>query len=161
MRIMAATPLSIYIPLCFYLYESVVQIVRLTDTIYIPLCFYLYRYAFRRSPSAISAFTFHYASTYTNLCRHVDRYLIDLHSTMLLLIQDDRFIRLCTVVNLHSTMLLLIRCLRSRARCRSIIYIPLCFYLYSSELLYPITQNKFTFHYASTYTVISGMYVED
>ena len=35
---------------------------------------------------------------------------------------------------------------------RTVIYIPLCFYLYKSDRIYPAHPYSFTFHYASTYT---------
>ena len=101
---------------------------------------------------AATAFTFHYASTYTRGFLTVRGKVPDLHSTMLLLIRNPRiqkfyqetiYIPLCFYLykrrsryldalqlNLHSTMLLLIRWLDFSEVARLSIYIPLCFYLY-------------------------------
>ena len=118
----------IYIPLCLYLYISTIQdgnIVTLftfhyastyTDIrydnegkyhIYIPLCLYLY-IAPAGSTFIPLIFTFHYASTYTR--------------DQLLYFRSDQ--------NLHSTMPLLIPSRDKASILCSLIYIPLCLYLY-------------------------------
>ena len=101
---------TIYIPLCFYLYTNVLTqtsdgyvhlhstmlllillspiLIAVMHIIYIPLCFYLYADSFFCCVPA-NVFTFHYASTYT-----ADEFLKNemnwyLHSTMLLLIPDS------------------------------------------------------------------------
>ena len=120
----------IYIPLCFYLYDSRAalmlfslsftfhyvstytcspfRVIVLCFLIYIPLCFYLYTKS-RRASLRNYTFTFHYVSTYTEL---------------------NRF---RTILNL--------------------IYIPLCFYLYRRKGCQPGAIPGFTFHYVSTYTI--------
>ena len=99
-------------------------------------------------------FTFHYASTYTGLSWHTLRHpMPNLHSTMLLLIRLKAPLRGRCWKNLHSTMLLLIRKTGGIWTAElSIIYIPLCFYLYVETILDSLSRNEFTFHYASTYT---------
>ena len=49
-------------------------------------------------------------------------------------------------------MFLLIRSFRSLTMLRSLIYIPLCFYLYGNNGWGGNVGAKFTFHYVSTYT---------
>ena len=97
--------------------------------IYIPLCFYLY-VLFGRLLKRLRIFTFHYASTYTKPDLTCQRYWSNLHSTMLLLILIVPF-----AFNLDT-----------------VIYIPLCFYLYSACVSQTMSVSSFTFHYASTYT---------
>ena len=142
------------------------------ETIYIPLCFYLYD---RSVPNVLpsSVFTFHYVSTYTKRTDNRSDKRVDLHSTMFLLIRRDIrpwqsegiiyiplcfylyysvkvpflwsgfiYIPLCfylygkidiafeNIKHLHSTMFLLILFTTLSQTCLHIIYIPLCFYLY-------------------------------
>ena len=100
----------------------------------------------------------------------------NLHSTMLLLILNGVNYMVTGNYNLHSTMLLLIHNLKnilkqlnsiyiplcfylyascdSRYPGRNRIYIPLCFYLYGPWLRSSQTVLSFTFHYASTYTIL-------
>ena len=145
---------AIYIPLCFYLYCIRRYFHCVTYHIYIPLCFYLYgllnRHCFSVRP--------HLHSTMLLLIRRdiltcYDQF-VDLHSTMLLLIlpsmiSTDWLVILFTfhyastytdnvssfgrkVIHLHSTMLLLIQIWVFGSDRQLLIYIPLCFYLYSS-----------------------------
>ena len=141
----------IYIPLCFYLYcyksggeckwtylhSTMLLLIRWPPFwecrllfIYIPLCFYLYSYrkCFRWQAFV---FTFHYASTYTKFG------------------SAEKM----KSANLHSTMLLLILCRIRKWSTENIIYIPLCFYLYAGKYFFVRFYTKFTFHYASTYTI--------
>ena len=61
-----------------------------------------------------------------------------------------------TYVTLHSTMLLLYLDSYCRFRLPSVLYIPLCFY-YISTLPPAVTNNAtFTFHYASTISMVYG-----
>ena len=119
--------------------------------IYIPLCLYLYLPGVG-SGSVGGEFTFHYASTYT-----FAKWLYGYVKT-----------------HLHSTMPLLIPAVWSAYRYMSVIYIPLCLYLYGCAAYTALwhyrhlhstmpllirhgcalgcKRHKFTFHYASTYT---------
>ena len=165
--------LSIYIPLCFYLYSrhrpflhpdlpdlhsTMFLLIRkqgskgmTLDIIYIPLCFYLYR-----------------------LCKRVTWPRKDLHSTMFLLILYEILKNIVpnsfTFHYVSTYTLEIIQLLHIL-----LIYIPLCFYLYripsicsnksslnlhsTMFLLIPgkaIAWGRdfieFTFHYVSTYT---------
>ena len=78
-------------------------------------------------------FTFHYASTLSNLVRDIVVVLWHLHSTMLLLYLQRGLTD-------------------SRVLC---IYIPLCFYFIADALFIFDAILKFTFHYASTLSVIA------
>ena len=77
-------------------------------------------------------FTFHYASTYTlpQPDQHSSR--LYLHSTMPLLI---------LVISYYISVLIRI-------------YIPLCLYLYPAAIKRQFFALSFTFHYASTYTIL-------
>ena len=101
----------IYIPLCFYLYGDCRKRIDKWYFIYIPLCFYLYVFLTIKIPGS-ATFTFHYASTYTTVLRYI----------------------VITVPHLHSTMLLLIHRLCEQSLLIELIYIPLCFYLYHPGL---------------------------
>ena len=83
---------GIYIPLCFYLYDSTICTDPANDQIYIPLCFYLYDNTFEAKRRKVA----------------------DLHSTMFLLIQKPPVAIYGGDTNLHSTMFLLIR----QCRCK-------------------------------------------
>ena len=148
----------IYIPLCLYLYHRIRSRQAWWISIYIPLCLYLYRKMVIRICKN-SWFTFHYASTYTKHDRHYIpsvlsyiyiplclylyvRFLMQsglnpsyLHSTMPLLIQTLLSVSLLTFLYLHSTM-------------------PLLILLRDFPLLKE--DKEFTFHYASTYTIIGA-----
>ena len=99
--------ISIYIPLCFYLYLDPDEDPEELEPIYIPLCFYLYpcpadisciwytftfHYVSTYTTSItvdntlITGFTFHYVSTYTTWRSTTSLPLFNLHSTMFLLI---------------------------------------------------------------------------
>ena len=139
-------------------------------------------------------FTFHYASTLSAIAELKTVMEKNLHSTMLLLYlwswwrmwkKSSRFtfhyastlsrcirLRLHRDIYLHSTMLLLYQEIFRPPDCRSVIYIPLCFYfiwtgipdilftdchlhstmllLYPNLLLRIAMTATFTFHYAST-----------
>ena len=167
-------PTILYIPLCFYLYEGNNSLGFGLFQLYIPLCFYLYLTSgFRKSGNMFSLhstmlllirdfkgqgngsdliFTFHYASTYTDigslkmtgqsslhstmlllirrLCSNTTLILSPLHSTMLLLIPCEKSWTSSTRFSLHSTMLLLILRQRPHVQIELNLYIPLCFYLY-------------------------------
>ena len=58
-----------------------------------------------------------------------------------------------SVPHLHSTMVLLIPPSDINSESTVTIYIPLWFYLYESRLRIKMTQDLFTFHYGSTYTL--------
>ena len=99
-----------------------------------------------------------------------------LHSTMLLLYRCPStrrlpgsaiYIPLCfyfikaeagdfssTVTDLHSTMLLLYPGLLSDKTGKSYIYIPLCFYFIATGQFGELLDRLFTFHYASTLSVL-------
>ena len=84
-------------------------------------------------------FTFHYASTYTNLQLHLLSYYI-------------RY--------LHSTMLLLIRFPICRSTLQSLQFTFHYASTYTSSwCLLPFSSCKFTFHYASTYTNSPDLYM--
>ena len=100
--------------------------------IYIPLCFYLYGER-GRDPAMGTTFTFHYASTYTDVAIGVDQ------GSLI-------YIPLCFY--LYGILILQFPFL-------FLIYIPLCFYLYDNVVPLGEAIAKFTFHYASTYTVAS------
>ena len=172
-------------------------------SIYIPLCFYLYHLSTLRS-SDQSKFTFHYVSTYTQqitallllsciyipLCFYLygmeagasGQHWYHLHSTLFLLIPQTPKSCRKQLLNLHSTMFLLIQQQGGGAFGLFQIYIPLCFYIYAlCTNLYKILYHDlhstmfllirevtsphvcisfgFTFHYVSTYTTLrpSGM----
>ena len=100
-------------------------------------------------------FTFHYVSTYTAaagsdavtlsnlhstmfLLIHwriwlIIVFLVHLHSTMFLLIPMGIWKRLRLYLDLHSTMFLLIQFPIQSEAPLSLIYIPLCFYLYQNS----------------------------
>ena len=84
----------------------------------------------------IFEFTFHYASTYT----HVP------NATYLFVII---YIPLCFYLYISDATLI---------PSRTNIYIPLCFYLYNIPSDRWAYANKFTFHYASTYTQWSELH---
>ena len=164
----------IYIPLCFYLYLSLMSFGMLSS-----IFTFHYASTYTTAPSSVcstlAVFTFHYASTYTgHNCGNRWRRK-HLHSTMLLLIHHSKpfcylifsiYIPLCFYLYLP-------RLSYSPTFCH--IYIPLCFYLYetyyckgdfilnlhSTMLLLillacsvqPCMVIPFTFHYASTYTI--------
>ena len=144
--------------------------------LYIPLCFYYIDYLYAKDKNKLN-FTFHYASTISRLSIAVGLHRTTLHSTMLLLYHFHvcfhsamlyLYIPLCfyyillpagvvytTYVTLHSTMLLLYLDSYCRFRLPSVLYIPLCFY-YISTLPPAVTNNAtFTFHYASTISVVA------
>ena len=82
------------------------------------------------------AFTFHYGSTYTRIRLILVHFLrIYLHSTMVLLIQDERASRGGNPPDLHSTMVLLI----------------------PTGGFKSLLSAIFTFHYGSTYTAVYPM----
>ena len=99
----------IYIPLCFYLYHTLIAAAYSCQKIYIPLCFYLYFHCSTVSTSA-EGFTFHYASTYT----------VSVENKML---PSSTF-----TFHYASTYTLSVT---QRWHYMMMIYIPLCFYLYS------------------------------
>ena len=97
-------------------------------------------------------FTFHYASTYTKFDNAAIQGVLNLHSTMLLLIRLTTPRVDANISDLHSTMLLLIRLIGRYLQVIFLIYIPLCFYLYLFLDSLMCSISSFTFHYASTYT---------
>ena len=149
--IIKSSILFIYIPLCLYLYDHCFVVVwsdfsftfhyastytqsfqaesASSVLIYIPLCLYLYVYPIEvhRLPML---FTFHYASTYTQAYKS----MIDVAMI---------YIPLCLYLYKIPTSPYCISCF---------IYIPLCLYLYINAYAGISPANKFTFHYASTYT---------
>ena len=78
----------------------------------------------------VMEFTFHYVSTYTNTRKNTQKRVIDLHSTMFLLIPTITWFRpeVCSTGQ------------------------TLCFYLYQLLPVALSRRHKFTFHYVSTYT---------
>ena len=101
--------------------------------IYIPLCFYLYKISAGRPPPG-PPFTFHYASTYTDIASlylDVNRHL---HSTMLLLIPIPVYGHTATnfLFTFHYASTYTIYPVVYSLRLNRI-YIPLCFYLYCEE----------------------------
>ena len=153
---------------CFFRFHS-----RQYSLIYIPLCFYLYALKDENIHWGES-FTFHYVSTYTLLCSESQLPLEHLHSTMFLLIRRILCRKNRYKPNLHSTMFLLIPAYSDSLRVwrtftfhyvstytiyainkysfQSLIYIPLCFYLYVTAPENISLYGLFTFHYVSTYT---------
>ena len=143
----------IYIPLCFYLYRISQKSSMNLTTIYIPLCFYLYNFPemdtqlikhlhstmfllirlHRKSVKCSDIqFTFHYVSTYTPEESVLSPHSKNLHSTMFLLILSRSLFDNTLFQYLHSTMFLLIRRRETEQSAVSrLIYIPLCFYLYT------------------------------
>ena len=98
--------------------------------IYIPLCFYfILRKEYQNA--VLELFTFHYASTLSNMRYEVSVLYNNLHSTMLLLYPS------CT----HCMPL------------GRFIYIPLCFYFIGGAYASETQDDKFTFHYASTLSI--------
>ena len=116
--------------------------------IYIPLCFY---FILPSSPKIVynTPFTFHYASTLSEIGSRGGVHFHNLHSTMLLLylyailtkgvdyeftfhyastLSGKAYCTACGKTNLHSTMLLLYLSAFSSAVTMVPIYIPLCFY---------------------------------
>ena len=123
--------LPIYIPLCFYFIGSPGCCRRGRFPIYIPLCFYFIERKCRVWPLQ-PEFTFHYASTLSEINNIVQQCKTHLHSTMLLLYPILRYSFGGYFTYLHSTMLLL--------------------YLKTGIRL-SLRAGKFTFHYASTLSI--------
>ena len=97
---------KIYIPLCFYFIICLAlrhasAMAHLHSTM---LLLYLIR---RRTGVKRNKFTFHYASTLSQLEKKVEKHNSDLHSTMLLLYLNLNVLIVSSYFHLHSTMLLL------------------------------------------------------
>ena len=123
----------IYIPLCFYFIMTTPRSRIKKPCIYIPLCFYFIEHIaiFLYDPWS---FTFHYASTLSQTKGFEEMFEKNLHSTMLLLYLAGFAVYESNNLNLHSTMLL----------------------LYQENWAYlSIGYHKFTFHYASTLSILS------
>ena len=121
-------------------------------SIYIPLCFYLYRELQLYRCSAFP-FTFHYVSTYTNSREIKKGGLINLHSTMFLLIRSVLGSATQDILNLHSTMFLLILNWKDWEGGVSVNLHSTMFLLIPEPCSTMLsTDCKFTFHYVSTYT---------
>ena len=119
--------------------------------IYIPLCFYLYETSINNNPSLFT-FTFHYVSTYTSSLVGMNPPYHHLHSTMFLLIRWKRlepennykiYIPLCFY---------LYWAYRNWTPRRK----PFTFHYVSTYTMWMPEacpqQTVFTFHYVSTYT---------
>ena len=121
--------LFIYIPLCFYLYEAQVP----QNTPYRPhlhsTMFLLIRFFWIIQVCLWGVLTFHYVSTYTLRKTH-SRWLFLIYIPLCFYLYEETQITQSWVLDLHSTMFLLIRFTRYTRRLISSIYIPLCFYLY-------------------------------
>ena len=105
------------------------------EQIYIPLCFYLYQTRCERQVPAGYSFTFHYVSTYTTSAQSLDCSLLRIYIplcfylysciALLFTLANSIYIPLCfylygdTLTNVMNGI---------------DIYIPLCFYLYLSLL---------------------------
>ena len=120
---------KIYIPLCFYLYEAQVP----QNTPYRPhlhsTMFLLIRFFWIIQVCLWGVLTFHYVSTYTLRKTH-SRWLFLIYIPLCFYLYEETQITQSWVLDLHSTMFLLIRFTRYTRRLISSIYIPLCFYLY-------------------------------
>ena len=109
---------------------------------------------FATSCSSDALFTFHYASTLSRPYILLLRYIFYLHSIMLLLYRRSNIWYMFIRIDLHSIMLLLYPLLVRRFHTEDYIYIPLCFYFIGRWFTDMQTAIKFTFHYASTLSVI-------
>ena len=122
--------------------------------IYIPLCFYFIRSSYH-CPSHL----IHLHSTMLLLYRRNHKVIgyceINLHSTMLLLYQFDGEELVISYTDLHSTMLLLYPSSNTASSNPSSIYIPLCFYFIVKQSQIEVKIIQFTFHYASTLSVLN------
>ena len=148
---------SIYIPLCFYFIASFRRIQCLMYLIYIPLCFYFiwfgtYLYS---APYSIYIPLCFYFIAYWH--RHRSRIYIHLHSTMLLLypLSCNRDLPVLQIY-IPLCFYFILRTYLDRLR-SSQIYIPLCFYFISESSTTMESKKKFTFHYASTLSVMYHM----
>ena len=103
------------------------------ETIYIPLCFYLYKV---------------YLQIFVQLHQN-------LHSTMLLLIPDVYAGQYCNYSFTFHYASTYTGILPYPSTPALVIYIPLCFYLYTYPHSRQIPFIIFTFHYASTYTAVN------
>ena len=106
----------------------------------------------RRIFSLLPTFTFHYVSTYTVAVLVRPALILNLHSTMFLLIRFAFDVEVELEEHLHSTMFLLILGHVLSISHPFVIYIPLCFYLYNGLIRKRLISYLFTFHYVSTYT---------
>ena len=167
----------IYIPLCFYLYVSacllnafsafdlhstmlllihqktVIRAVK--ENIYIPLCFYLYACP-KEYIHLFWLFTFHYASTYTQHHPNLRElgWLIYIPLCFYLYITISSTIRNSLIIYIPLCFYLY-GLLMFAGDIYFLIYIPLCFYLYKHfSKMYGKIRYLFTFHYASTYTIV-------
>ena len=122
----------IYIPLCFYFIIAVGLSCDLCHDIYIPLCFYFIETRYEK----VNLFLIIYIPLcfyfITTVCRP-SRRMNHLHSTMLLLYLKRVF----------------------NCACVLIIYIPLCFYFITLSGERYRVFTRFTFHYASTLSVVT------
>ena len=98
---------SIYIPICFYYFETEDQAQRLIFDIYIPICFYYFICSERldccRCCIYIPICFYYFVSAITN----VQNWGQHLHSNMFLLFQIEAKSRKTDPFNLHSNMFLL------------------------------------------------------
>ena len=147
---------------------------RINGTIYIPLCFYLYEEpAVSAEPAEPDLHsTMLLLIQILDAPRHVSGW--NLHSTMLLLIRLDAYTqKLADIFTFHyastytvfrqyynSIIYIFTFHYASTYTCSCFsppvffwIYIPLCFYLYQNAVYTTVRLWIFTFHYASTYTI--------
>ena len=165
----------IYIPLCFYLYENydspaagsslylhstmlLLILHAISHKILITIFTFHYASTYTLSvflrPSLYSEFTFHYASTYTKYKLDFSRFMRNLHSTMLLLIPSSSGISGSSFKIYIPLCFYLYEPIVADTQCQLHIYIPLCFYLYAVQRRTSWFRITFTFHYASTYTLL-------
>ena len=140
----------IYIPLWFYLYLSL-QTKNLWQS-YLHSTMVLLILLIATSPSASTAFTFHYGSTYTVTRGSMVTRRSNLHSTMVLLILRCIVIPAASWSYLHSTMVLLILEQMDLDTLKELFTFHYGSTYTSHSQIKHITRNTFTFHYGSTYT---------
>ena len=84
---------------------------------------------------------------------YLDQCIVNLHSTMVLLIRKRKRPRSSDCVNIYIPLWFYLYWTQMILWGKpSIIYIPLWFYLYRSCPVFSAEALKFTFHYGSTYT---------
>ena len=166
----------IYIPLCFYfngcvpvlfwiryqftfhyastLTDPDVHLILFDCAIYIPLCFY-FNVGGWMGARAGTAFTFHYASTLTSsscsilsslFCIYIPLcFYFNISQRKQKSIPKSIYIPLCFYFNRRN---------KTNPSPWLFIYIPLCFYFNQNQGIWNASGVRFTFHYASTLTVI-------
>ena len=143
---------SIYIPLCFYLYYRLCNcfsnfLLDLHSTMFL-----LIQYLIQRAIS-VYEFTFHYVSTYTKPETGTSGiyHVFTFHYVSTYTIPTGGTVGAISLFTFHYVSTYTAARQENTGR-MSKIYIPLCFYLYRTQLFYSDHPPAFTFHYVSTYT---------